>query len=128
MRSAQIEEGKEEKKVVSVIILLLLVPGMLTWRIADGRDLSGCREIAGACVSWLIHDLVIVCAVYTAFYVLKGPVSISFSADWPGEEVTYSIYDIGFVFQYSLLALAAAAALGAAERLAVKLFRRKGKR
>lgn len=114
--------------MVCVIILLLLVPGMLTWRIADGRELTGCREIAGACVSWLIHDLVIVCAVYTAFYVLKGPVSISFSAAYPGEEVYYSIYDIGFVFQYSVLALAAAAVIGAAERLIVKRLRRKGTR
>lgn len=114
--------------MVCVIILLLLVPGMLTWKIADGRELAGCREIAGACVNWLIHDLVIACAVYTMFFVLKGPVSISFSAAYPSEEVYYSIYDIGFVFQYSALALVAAAALGAAERLAKKMFRRKGTR
>ncbi len=124
----QSEEEKEVKKVVCVIILLLLVPGMLTWRIADGRELTGCKEIAGACVSWLIHDLVIACAVYAAFYVLKGPVSISFSAAYPVEDVYYSIYDIGFVFQYSVLALLAAAVLGAAELLAGKVFRRKGTR
>ena len=112
--------------MVCVIILLLLVPGMLTWRIADGRELAGCKEVAGACVSWLIHDLVIACAVYAALYVLKGPVSISFSAVYPVEEVYYSIYDIGFVFQYSVLALVTAAVLGVAERLAGKVFRRKG--
>lgn len=114
--------------MICVIILLLLVPGMLTWRIADGRELTGCKELAGACVNWLIHDLVIACGVYAAFYVLKGPVSISFSAAYPVEEVYYSIYDIGFVFQYSVLALLAAAVLGAAERLAGNLFRRKGTR
>lgn len=114
--------------MVCVIILLLLVPGMLTWRIADGRELAGCRELAGACVNWLIHDLVIACAVYAALYVLKGPVSISFSTAYPVEDVYYSIYDIGFVFQYSALALLAAAALGVAERLVKKVFGRKGKR
>lgn len=111
--------------MVCVIILLLLVPGMLTWKIADGRELDGCREIAGACVSWLIHDLVVVCAVYTAFYVWKGPVSISFSSVYPEEEVYYSIYDIGFVFQYAAMALAAAVGIGVLERLMGRLFQRK---
>lgn len=113
--------------MVCVIILLLLVPGMVVWKIADGRELSGCREIAGAFVDWLIHDLVTACAVYALFYVLKGPVSISFSAAYPAEEVQYSIYDIGFVFQYAALALVVAAALGGAERLLGKWFRRKKK-
>ncbi len=112
--------------MVCVIILLLLVPGMLVWKIADGGALSGCREIAGAFVDWLIHDLVIACAVYTLFYVLKGPVSISFSAAYPNEEVYYSIYDIGFVFQYAAMALAVAAVLGGAERLFRKWFLRRG--
>ena len=84
--------------MVCLIILLLLVPGMLTWKIADGREPGGFKEFAGACVSWLVHDLVIVCAVYTAFYVLKGPVSISFCAAWPNEDAYYSIYDIGRFF------------------------------
>ena len=114
--------------MVCVIILLLLVPGMLTWKIADGRELFGCREIAGALVDWLIHDLVIACAVYTLFYVLKGPVSISFSAAYPAEEVYYSIYDIGFVFQYAALALAVAVVLGGMERFLKKWVRRKGTR
>lgn len=114
--------------MVCVIILLLLVPGMLAWKIADGRELSGCREIAGALVDWLIHDLVIACAVYTLFFVLKGPVSISFSAAYPVEEVSYSIYDIGFVFQYAALALAVAVVLGGMERFMKKWFRRKGTR
>ncbi len=114
--------------MVCVIILLLLVPGMLTWKIADGRELSGCREIAGALVDWLIHDLVVVCAVYTLFFVLKGPVSISFSAAYPKEEVYYSIYDIGFVFQYAALALAVAVVLGGMERFLKKWVRRKGTR
>lgn len=113
--------------MVCVIILLLLVPGMLVWKIADGRELSGCREIAGAFVDWLIHDLVIACAVYTLFYVLKGPVSISFSAAYPAEEVYYSIYDIGFVFQYAALALAVAVVFGGIERLLGRWLRRKGK-
>lgn len=112
--------------MVCVIILLLLVPGMLVWKIADGGALSGCREIAGAFVDWLIHDLVIACAVYTLFYVLKGPVSISFSAAYPNEEVYYSIYDIGFVFQYAAMALAVAAVLGGAERLIRKRIWRLG--
>ena len=114
--------------MVCVIVLLLLVPGMLTWRIADGRELCGCKEIAGACVSWLIHDLAIACAVYALFYVLKGPLSISFSAAYPEEDVYYSIYDISFVFRYSALALLVAALLGAAERLLGKLLRRKESR
>jgi len=111
--------------VVCLIILLLLVPGMLTWKIADGREPGGFKEFAGACVSWLVHDLVIVCAVYTAFYVLKGPVSISFCAAWPNEDAYYSIYDIGFVFQYSALALLCATGLGALERLVGRLIGRK---
>lgn len=112
--------------MICVMILLLLVPGMLTWKIADGRELAGWKELAGACVSWLIYDLVIVCAVYALFYVLKGPVSVSFSAAYPGEEVYYSIYDSSFVFRYSAMALAVAAFLGEAARLAGKWFRRKG--
>ena len=111
--------------MVCLIILLLLVPGMLTWKIADGREPGGFKEFAGACVSWLVHDLVIVCAVYTAFYVLKGPVSISFCAAWPNEDAYYSIYDIGFVFQYSALALLCATGLGALERLVGRLIGRK---
>lgn len=114
--------------MVCVIILLLLVPGMLVWKIADGRELSGCREIAGALVDWLIHDLVVACAVYTLFFVLKGPVSISFSVVYPEEEVYYSIYDIGFVFQYAALALAVAVVLGGMERFLKKWVRRKGTR
>lgn len=113
--------------MVCVIILLLLVPGMLVWKIADGGELSGCREIAGAFVDWLIHDLVVACAVYALFYLLKGPVSISFSAAYPSEEVYYSIYDIGFVFQYAVMDLAVAAVLGGAERLVRNWLRGKGK-
>ncbi len=109
-----------------VIILLLLVPGMLTWKISDGRELAGWKELAGACVSWLIYDLVTACVVYALFYVLKGPVSVSFSAAYPSEEVYYSIYDISFVFRYSAMTLAVAAVLGGAVRLAGKCFRRKG--
>lgn len=112
--------------MICVIILLLLVPGMLTWKIADGRELTGWKEFAGACVSWLIYDLVTVCVVYALFYVLKGPVSVSFSAVYPSEEVYYSIYDSSFVFRYSAMALVVAAILGAAARLAGKWFRRKG--
>lgn len=114
--------------MVCVIILLLLVPGMLVWKIADGGELSGCREIAGACVDWLIHDLVIACAVYALFYVRKGAVSISFSTAYPNEEVYYSIYDIGFVFQYAVMALAVAVILGGAEHLLRKWIRQRGKR
>ena len=95
--------------MVCLIILLLLVPGMLTWKIADGREPGGFKEFA----------------VYTAFYVLKGPVSISFCAAWPNEDAYYSIYDIGFVFQYSALALLCATGLGALERLVGRLIGRK---
>lgn len=112
--------------MVCVILLLLLVPGMLTWSIAEERDLAGWKDFCKAAVNWLIHDLLIVCLVYAVFYVIKGPYTISFSTKYLGEEVYYSIYDISFVCRYSALALLSAAGLGAAERLLGKLF--KGKR
>ena len=73
-----------------------------------------------------MHDLVIACLVYAAFYILKGATTISFSTEYLGEEVYYSVYDIAFVFRYSALALLSAAGLGVFERFAGKLF--KGKR
>ena len=111
--------------MVCVILLLLLVPGMLTWSIAAKRELEGWKDFGKAAVNWLIHDLLIVCLVYAAFYVAKGPYTVSFSTRYLGEEVYYSIYDISFVFRYSALALSAAAGIGVAERLAGKLFQRK---
>lgn len=113
--------------MVCVIILLLLVPGMLTWKIAGGKELADWRDVCLAAVDWLVHDLLIACLVYAAFYVMKGAVSISFSAEYPAEEVYYSIYDIDFVFRYSVLAILAAAGLGVLERVSGKLFRVKGK-
>lgn len=111
--------------MVCVVILLLLVPGMLTWRIAGGKEPAGWRELAGALVSFLINDLAVVCLVYAAFYVMKGAVTVSFSTAYPGEEVYYSIYDLSFVFRYSLLALCAAAGLGVAERFVTGMIRRR---
>lgn len=108
--------------MVCVIILLLLVPGMVTWKIAGEKDLAGWKDICLAAVNWLVHDLVIACLVYAAFYILKGAVTISFSTEYLEEEVYYSIYDIAFVFRYSALALLAAAGLGILERFAGKLF------
>lgn len=108
--------------MVCVIILLLLVPGMVTWKIAGEKDLAGWKDICLAAVNWLVHDLVIACLVYAAFYILKGAVTISFSTEYLEEEVYYSIYDIAFVFRYSALALLAAAGLGVLERFAGKLF------
>jgi hypothetical protein len=105
-----------EDEMVCVIILLLLVPGMLTWKIAGTEELSTWRDVVKAAASWLVHDLVIVCLVYAVFYVTRGIHTVSFSTTYLGEEVYYSIYDISFVFQYSLLALCAAAVLGIAER------------
>ncbi len=112
--------------MVCVIILLLLVPGMVTWKIAGGKALTDWKDVCLAAVSWLTHDLVIACLVYAAFYVLKGATTISFSTEYLGEEVYYSIYDITFVFRYSALALLSAAGLGILERFAGKLL--KGKR
>lgn len=102
--------------MVCVVILLLLVPGMVTWKIAGERELSDWKDVCRAVVSWLVHDLVIACLVYAAFYILKGPSTVSFSTEYLGEEVYYSIYDISFVFRYSALALLAAAGLGVLER------------
>lgn len=108
--------------MVCVIILLLLVPGMLTWRIAGNGELAGWKDFGKAFVNWMIHDLIIVCLVYAALYVMKGTSTVSFSTSFLGEEVYYSIFDISFVFRYSALALCAAAGLGAAERIVLKMF------
>ena len=111
--------------MVCVIILLLLVPGMVTWKVAGERELADWKDACRAVVSWLVHDLVIVCLVYAAFYVMKGATTVSFSTEYLGEEVYYSVYDISFVFRYSALALLAAAGLGVLERFTGKLFKRK---
>lgn len=108
--------------MVCVIILLLLVPGMLAWRIAGDGELTGWKDLGKAFVNWLVHDLIIVCLVYAALYIMKGASTVSFSTTFLGEEVYYSIFDISFVFRYSALALCAAVALGAAERIALKMF------
>ena len=113
--------------MVCITILLLLVPGMVTWKLAGERELADWKDVCRAAVYWLVHDLVIACLVYSAFYVMKGAVSISFSADYPNEEIYYSVYDIGFVFRYAALALLAAAGLGIFERVLGKLFGGKGK-
>lgn len=86
----------------------------------------GLERRLSAVVNWLVHDLVIACLVYAAFYILKGATTISFSTEYLGEEVYYSVYDIAFVFRYSALALLSAAGLGVFERFVGKLF--KGKR
>ena len=113
--------------MVCVVLLLLLVPGILTWEIAGGQELKGWRDLCKMAAGWLVNDLVVVCMVYAAFYVLKGAKTVSFSTRYLGEEVYYSIYDISFVFRYSVLALLAAAVLGVVERFAGKLFTRKGR-
>lgn len=107
--------------MVCVVILLLLVPGMLTWKIAGERELAGWKELCKAVVNWLVHDLVIVCLVYAALYIMKGVSTVSFSTAYLGEEVYYSIYDISFVFRYSAMALCVAAGLGVAERIVIRL-------
>lgn len=114
--------------MVCVVILLLLVPGMLAWRIAGDGELTGWKDLGKSAVSWLIHDLVIVCLVYAAFYVLKGASTVSFSTAFLGEAVYYSIYDISFVFRYSLLALCAAAGLGVAERIVLTVVKKRVKK
>lgn len=111
--------------MVCVIILLLLVPGMLTWKIAGEKDLSTWKDIVRAIAGWLVNDLVIVCLVYAFLYVTKGVNTVSFSTTYLGEAVYYSIYDISFVFRYSALALCAAAGLGILERIAGKLIGRR---
>lgn len=113
--------------MVCVIILLLLVPGMVTWKVAGEKELADWKDVCRAAVNWLVHDLIIACLVYAAFYVLKGATTVSFSTDYLGEEVYYSIYDISFVFRYSALALLAAAGFGVLERVLGKLFPGKGK-
>ena len=113
--------------MVCVIILLLLVPGMVTWKIAGERELADWKDVYRAVVGWLVHDLIIACLVYAAFYVMKGATTVSFSTKYLGEEVYYSIYDISFVFRYSALALLAAAGLGLVERLAGRFLRQTGK-
>jgi hypothetical protein len=111
--------------MVCVIILLLLVPGMLTWKIAGVEELSTWKDVVKETAGWLVNDLVIVCLVYAVFYVTKGARTISFSAVYLTEEIDYSIYDIGFVLQYSVFALCVAAALGILERLLRKLIGRR---
>ena len=113
--------------MVCVVLLLLLVPGILAWEIAGGRELKGWGDLCKTAAGWLVNDLVVVCLVYAAFYVLKGAKTMSFSTRYLGEEVYYSIYDISFVFRYSVLALLTAIGLGVAERLAGKLLKRKGR-
>jgi hypothetical protein len=98
---------------------------MLTWRIAGTEPLSDGKSVVRAAAGWLAHDLVIACLVYAVFYVTKGARTISFSAVYPTEEIDYSIYDIGFVLQYSVFALCVAAALGILERLLRKLIGRR---
>lgn len=107
--------------MVCVVVLLLLVPGMLTWKIAGEKELIGWKELLGALVNWLVHDLVIVCLTYAALYIMKGVNTVSFSTTYLGGEVYYSIYDISFVFRYSVLALCAAAGLGLAERIIFRM-------
>ncbi|MBP3476348.1 MAG: hypothetical protein J6K48_08545 [Lachnospiraceae bacterium] len=111
--------------MVCVIILLLLVPGMLTWKIAGKQELSTWKDVVRALAGWLVHDLIIVCLVYAVLYVTKGVNTVSFSTAYLGEEVYYSIYDISFVFRYSALALCAAAGLGILERIIGKLIGRR---
>ncbi|MDE5938171.1 MAG: hypothetical protein K2H37_03710 [Lachnospiraceae bacterium] len=114
--------------MVCVIILLLLVPGMVTWKIAGEKELVDWKATGRAVVNWLVHDLIIACLVYAALYVMKGATTVSFSTDYLGEAVYYSIYDISFVFRYSALALLAAAGLGVLERFVTKASRFAGKR
>lgn len=112
-------------KMVCVIILLLLVPGMLTWKIAGEKELATWKDVVRAAAGWLVHDLIIVCLVYAFLYVTKGVNTVSFSTAYLGEEVYYSIYDISFVFRYSALALCAAAGLGVIERMVGRLLGRR---
>lgn len=109
-----------------VVMLLLLVPGILAWEIAGGGELKGWKDLCRTAAGWLVNDLIIVCLVYAALYVLKGVHTVSFSTRYLGEEVYYSVYDISFVFQYAVLALLSAAGLGAVKRLA-GLFLGKGR-
>ncbi len=111
--------------MVCVIILLLLVPGMLTWRIAGEGEPTGWKDVLKVLVNWLVHDLIIVCLVYAALYIMKGVVTISFSTTYLGEEVYYSIYDISFVFRYSAMALCASVGLGVVERIIAKMIARR---
>ncbi len=111
--------------MVCVVLLLLLVPGILTWQIEGGQEIDGWKDLCKAVAGWLVNDLVIVCLSYAALYVMKGVRTVSFSARYLGEEVYYSVYDISFVFRYSVLALLAAVGLGVAKRLSGKLFKRK---
>ena len=83
--------------MVCITILLLLVPGMVTWKLAGEKELADWKDVCRAAVYWLVHDLVIACLVYAAFYVMKGAVSISFSADYPNEEIYYSVYDLSLI-------------------------------
>lgn len=114
--------------MVCIIILLLFVPGMVTWKIAGGKEPADWKDACLAVVGWLVHDLVIACLVYAAFYIMKGAKTVSFSTEYLGDAVYYSVYDVTFVFRYSALALLAAAGLGVFERLAGKLFHLKEKR
>ena len=111
--------------MVCVIILLLLVPGIFAWKIAGEKELATWKDVVGALAGWLVNDQIIVCMVYAALYIIQGVNTVSFSTVYMGEEVYYSIYDISFVFQYSVLALCAAVGLGIVERIIVKLIGRR---
>lgn len=111
--------------MVCVIILLLLVPGIFAWKIAGEKELATWKDVVGALAGWLVNDLIIVCMVYAALYVLKGAYTVSFSTVYMGDEVYYSIYDISFVLRYSMLALCAAVGLGIVERIIGKLIGRR---
>ncbi len=103
--------------MICVAILLLFVPGILTWRISGVQNISDGKDIFMALANWLIHDLIILFCLYTVLYITKGSSTVSFSADYLGEEVYYSVYGIGFVFKYSAMALCASIAIGVAERI-----------
>ena len=49
--------------MVCITILLLLVPGMVTWKLAGEKELADWKDVCRAAVYWLVHDLVIACLV-----------------------------------------------------------------
>lgn len=99
--------------------ILLIVPGMIAWRVSENAFPESGIAMAKMIVESLIYDFIIIAVDYIVITILKGTSNISFSTQ-PIDAI-YNVYSSGFVCKYALISAVVAMLIGIAKRVIIKI-------
>ncbi len=89
--------------MIIISFLLLVGPGAVVWEICDSKKTEKAVDVLRTVLTFILDCFIIFVASYLTLFILYGQCKVSFSPTYMAD-VSKSVYSVGFVWKYGVMA------------------------